>query len=321
MQLHEISNILKALSDNSRLQILTTLIDKPQYVEEIAQRINLAVSTTSFHLKKLENAGLVSKEKKQYYYIYSANIEMLDMPLRELLVFENDDKLNQEKRIDSYKTKVLKTFYKNKRLTKLPVQFKKKMIVFEPILNQFDTEKVYSEKEVDEIINVFFDDHCEIRRFFIDNNFMERNDGNYKLLKNIDDEKIVSDLETLKNSKRNRKTEKMQDRKKELKSEYKNAEFKAGIFKITNTINGKVFLGKGQDLDKIFTRHMFQLKVNSHVNPEMQKDFKSYGAEVFKFEILELANKKKILNLPQYLKDKLHEWKEHLTEMEIELYN
>jgi len=56
MEVQQSISIMKALADSSRLMILNSLFEKPQYVEEIAERIDLAVSTVSFHLKKMEEA-------------------------------------------------------------------------------------------------------------------------------------------------------------------------------------------------------------------------------------------------------------------------
>lgn len=56
-------------------------MDAPKYVEIIAERLELAPSTVSFHLKKLEEAGLVKKSKDQYYTVYALKKEMLDLPL------------------------------------------------------------------------------------------------------------------------------------------------------------------------------------------------------------------------------------------------
>ncbi len=58
--------IMKALADESRLAIVNSLLEHSQYVEEIAKRHDLAPSTVSFHLKKLEQAGLVKSRKEQY---------------------------------------------------------------------------------------------------------------------------------------------------------------------------------------------------------------------------------------------------------------
>jgi DNA-binding transcriptional ArsR family regulator len=55
--------IMKALADKSRLAIVNSLLERSQYVEEIAKRHGLAPSTVSFHLRKLEQAGLVHSRK------------------------------------------------------------------------------------------------------------------------------------------------------------------------------------------------------------------------------------------------------------------
>ena len=184
MEIHQSIEIMKSLADTSRLQVLNAIMDKPQYVEELAHRMNLAVSTVSFHLKKLEKAGLVTKKKDQYYIIYSLNEELFSLSLRELTSFNNIEKFVQEERIDKYRQKVLKTFFKKEKLVRLPVQRKKKLIVLNEFLKMFKMEKIYPEPEVDAIINRLFDDHCTIRRLLIEEGVMKRdNKQNYWLIK------------------------------------------------------------------------------------------------------------------------------------------
>ncbi len=165
---------MKSLADTSRLQILNSLMDKPQYVEEIANRINLAESTVSFHLKKLEAAGMVKKVKEQYYIIYSINEDLFEMTLKELTSFENIDKYVQEKRISDYRKKVLKTFFRGKKLIQLPVQKKKRMIILDEFFKKFEPGRKYQEEEVNQIIVDHFEDYCWIRRLMIENRMMFR---------------------------------------------------------------------------------------------------------------------------------------------------
>jgi hypothetical protein len=175
--------IMKSLSDTSRLMVLKSLIDKPQYVEELAQRMGLAESTVSFHLKKLENAKLVYKVKEQYYIIYHVCSEIFNMPLKELINFDNPDKYLQDERIIKYREKVLKTFFKRDKLEKLPVQWKKKMIILDEFVKKFKPGKKYQEKEVNEIITESYFDYCTIRRLMIDEGLMKRDKQTYWLNK------------------------------------------------------------------------------------------------------------------------------------------
>ena len=75
--------------------------------------------------------------------------------------------------------------------------------------------------------------------------------------------------------------------KKELKREYKQTLRPMGVFQIRNRVNEKVFIGSSLNLDGIFNRHGFQLKMSGHPNKALQCDWNRFGAENFEFEILE----------------------------------
>lgn len=173
--------LLKALGDTTRLLILNALTKEDAYVELLAERLNLAPSTISFHLKKLEESSLVRKRREQYYSVYSANTDLLDSSLKDLIHIESLRETAQQERERQYKKKVLDTFTESGRIIRIPAQHKKRTIVFEPILAAFTPGREYSEREVNDIINRFHDDHCEIRRFFIDQKLMERKKGRYRL--------------------------------------------------------------------------------------------------------------------------------------------
>ena len=61
--------IFKSLSDMSRLRIIQSLTGGEMYTELLAERLGLTPSTISFHMKKLEEAGLVVSRKEQYYTV------------------------------------------------------------------------------------------------------------------------------------------------------------------------------------------------------------------------------------------------------------
>ncbi len=74
--------------------------------------------------------------------------------------------------------------------------------------------------------------------------------------------------------------------KKELTEEYKQLKFKMGVFQIRNVINGKIFVESSINLDAIWNRHRAQLGFGSHPCTSLQKDWKEFGEDNFKFEIL-----------------------------------
>ena len=173
-------DIFKCLSDSSRLKIINSLMIEPMYVELLAERVGLSTSTVSFHLKKLEDANIVSSKKEQYYTIYTLNEEILSMNLKDLIVDSRKEEEILNEREEKYKKKIIDSFFKYDKLIEIPVQKKKRQIVLEKIVEAFEKDKEYTEKEINLIIADFHDDFCTIRRDLIGFGLMERNNGIYK---------------------------------------------------------------------------------------------------------------------------------------------
>jgi len=75
--------------------------------------------------------------------------------------------------------------------------------------------------------------------------------------------------------------------RKELQREYKERIKPAGIFQVKNTANGKILLGSSLNLEGPLNGHRFMLRIGSHRNKELQKEWNEYGEDKFVFEILE----------------------------------
>lgn len=63
-----------------------------------------------------------------------------------------------------------------------------------------------------------------------------------------------------------------------------------GIYKITNTINNKCYIGMSIRLKTRFKRHLKELKDGSHPNKYLCRAFNKYGIENFDIEVLEQFN-------------------------------
>jgi hypothetical protein len=74
--------------------------------------------------------------------------------------------------------------------------------------------------------------------------------------------------------------------RKELKKEYKLTKFRMGVFAIRNVANGKIFIGNAPNLDLIWNSQKFKLDLGGHTNEALQRDWKTFGAEKFVFEVL-----------------------------------
>ena len=174
--------LLKLLADETRLEILNILLREDSYVEKLACELSLTSATICYHLKKMEGAGVVNCSRSQFYIIYSLNREIFDKPLYELI--KKDEKaVNTE---EKYKKEVISHFFKYGKLTQLPTQRKKREIVLAEIAKSFEKGKKYDEKEVNEIIHAFHDDHCTVRREMIACGIMAREKETYWLIDDND---------------------------------------------------------------------------------------------------------------------------------------
>jgi len=62
--------------------------------------------------------------------------------------------------------------------------------------------------------------------------------------------------------------------------------FKSGIYKIANNLNGRCYFGSSVNLSKREKEHFRQLAANIHKNSFLQNDFNKCGREAFRFKVL-----------------------------------
>ena len=72
-----------------------------------------------------------------------------------------------------------------------------------------------------------------------------------------------------------------------------------GVYKITNTVTGKFYIGSSKDVKRRWAQHKSPSRWNEHPNNPMYLDMKKYGVEKFDFEVLEVLE----VVEPEELKD------------------
>ncbi|MBN1371836.1 MAG: metalloregulator ArsR/SmtB family transcription factor [Anaerolineaceae bacterium] len=177
----ELLTFFKALSDANRLKIIGVLASQAATVEQLAAALNLGASTVSHHLSRLSEAGLVSARADGYYSVYSLQTDVLEEMSRRLLKRENITRLAEDADIDAFDRKVLRDFLTPEgRIKAFPAQEKKLLVILRHVLQAFEPDRRYTEKEVNELIKERFHEDCaSIRRHFIEYKFMSRENGVY----------------------------------------------------------------------------------------------------------------------------------------------
>lgn len=68
----------KALSDNTRREILSLLRDGSLTAGDIGSHFDMTGATISHHLSVLKDAGLISDERRGKYIYYEINLSVID---------------------------------------------------------------------------------------------------------------------------------------------------------------------------------------------------------------------------------------------------
>lgn len=71
------NNVLKAIADETRMNILTLLLKHNYCVRALANELELTEATISQHLKVLREAGLLEGERRGYFMHYLVNRSVL----------------------------------------------------------------------------------------------------------------------------------------------------------------------------------------------------------------------------------------------------
>jgi group I intron endonuclease len=99
-------------------------------------------------------------------------------------------------------------------------------------------------------------------------------------------------------------------------------DYQSGIYKITNIINGRIYIGSAVRIDRRFKLHLSQLKGNYHINSHLQNSFNEYGIDNFKFERIEnVKDKTKLIEREQYYLDTLLYAQEYIKDKDLRFLN
>lgn len=171
----QLLSFFKALADANRLKILGLLAQEELTVEQLSEMLNLRPSTISHHLSKLSEIGLVSAKASSYYNIYRLENKKLEGMAKLMLSKDTFPSMASNVNVEAYDQKVLKDYsLPDGHLKTIPSQRKKLEVVLRHIGRSFEPGVIYSEKEVNQILEEFHQDTASLRREMIGLGLLER---------------------------------------------------------------------------------------------------------------------------------------------------
>jgi len=167
--------ILRALADPERLAIAGSLVRTDSAAGELSERLDIPIERVRKHMNRLITSGVVRLNSDRTTYRLDPETlrwaaEQVGPPREAGLALGA---------VNESEEAVLRTFFRQGRLTEVPAKESKRMIVLERIATEFEPGRHYTEKEVNAIVGRFFNDHASLRRYLVDAGFLEREAGRY----------------------------------------------------------------------------------------------------------------------------------------------
>jgi hypothetical protein len=167
--------ILRALADPERLAILGVLARRDASSAELAETLELSVKRVRSHLNRLTSAGVARLLPDRRSYRLDPETlrwaaEQVGPPRGSGMALGGATEDEET---------VLRTFFRNGRLTEIPTKRSKRVIVLQRVALEFEPGRRYDEKEVNVVVGRFFNDYAALRRYLVDEGFLDRDHGEY----------------------------------------------------------------------------------------------------------------------------------------------
>lgn len=170
------ASVLALLVAGDRLPVVAALVLGVQTIGDISDRTQLPARDVLRVLTRLESAGLASAHGPNW----TLHIDVLQdvvtghrwSPVQHL----PSDELAGE---SPDRAAVLRAFFRDGRLDRLPAQRTKRLVVLDMLARNFEPGVRYPEVEVNEKLTAYHPDYAALRRYLVEEDFLARENGVY----------------------------------------------------------------------------------------------------------------------------------------------
>jgi RimJ/RimL family protein N-acetyltransferase len=165
-------DVLRAVLDPMRLRVLGAALDEAVSIADLSARSGLGPRDVAAAVGYLRGVGLLDAEG-------SVDHEVLRAVARELPSDRGTLGEPVEGPWSEREAEVLGRFFDGGRLVEMPQSASKRRLVLEKIALDFEPGRRYAERDVNFRIQLVHADYAAVRRYLVDEGFMDRADGSY----------------------------------------------------------------------------------------------------------------------------------------------
>ena len=166
------TEFLRLALDPERLAVLGHAAIGPVDVSLLARMLDVPRRRILQAVGRLRDAGLLTDDLR-------LDREALRDTARALPAVEAASAELTEGPWSTEEVSVMTRFFQGSRLTQIPAQRAKRLLVLERLSQEFEPGLRYPERQVDLILQLFHPDHAALRRYMVDEGYLTRAEGVY----------------------------------------------------------------------------------------------------------------------------------------------
>jgi hypothetical protein len=166
---------LGVLADESRLSVLAAIILGAADEHAVSTSTGLEERAVRRALARLVSGGLLIAKQEGGWRIAMDSLKQAARRATRL----RPEVTPEDVGATPEQTRVLRGFLDDGRLVSIPAAHGKRMVVLDWLAQQFQPGKVYPESQVNQILQRYHADFAALRRYLVDEEFLERREGFY----------------------------------------------------------------------------------------------------------------------------------------------
>lgn len=167
------AEIVGLLADGDRLRAVAALVLGATTTEEVVAASGLDLRSAVTALGRLADRGLVDRDEHGWRL---AEEELRASARASAAVVAPGEEHGD---VSAEAARVLRAFVKDRRLTSIPAQRSKRLVVLDLLAQEFEPGRRYSEAMVNLILGQWHPDTASLRRHLVDEELLARDQGRY----------------------------------------------------------------------------------------------------------------------------------------------
>jgi hypothetical protein len=166
--------IIGLLADEDRRRVFAALVLGGSTLEDVRASTGLTPRRAATALARLVDGDLVVRSDQGEHVLLGEAFRLAAMAAApERPPPDPTDDVPEDD------ARILRRYFRGGRLTQIPSQRSRKIVILDRLAQEFDVGSRYSERQVNAILRRFHEDVASLRRFLVDEGFLDRAAGEY----------------------------------------------------------------------------------------------------------------------------------------------